>query len=119
MRPRARTLALRRQQDPLPWLGWAALAALTLAISSIAAHGQAVVAPSRGDSGPQTALPAPLPPGSGADTPGGSARKGVIVPPPVSPDSGINRGVPSTGKFPMPVIRPPGTAGGDQKVVPK
>ena len=122
MRPRARTLVLRQQQAPQHWLGWTALAALSLAVSITAAHGQAAAtppAPSPDASGPQTAVPAPLPPGSGADTPGGSARKGVIVPPPVSHDPGINRGTPPTGTFPMPVIRPPGTAGGNQQVVPK
>ena len=31
--------------------------------------------------GPQSAVPAPLPPGSRADTPNGSARNGVIAPP--------------------------------------
>ena len=115
---RARTLALR-QQAPQPWLGWTALAALTLAVSITAAHGQAVVAPGKGSSGPQTAVPAPLPPGSRADTPGGSARNGVIAPPPTSSDTGINKGALPRGTEPMPVIRPPGTAGGNQQVVPK
>ena len=78
-----------------------------------------IVAPSTGASGPQTAVPAPLPPGAGADTPGGSARKGVIAPPPTASDQGINRGAPSTGTFPMPVIRPPGAPGGNEQVVPK
>lgn len=118
MRPHARAVALRQQQGPHPWLGWTAFA-LTLAVSIAAAHGAAIVAPSKGNSGPQTAVPAPLPPGSGADTPGGSARKGIIVPPPVSRDPGINKGTPPAGRFPMPVIRPPGTAGGNQRVVPK
>ncbi len=35
-------------------------------------------------SGPQSVVPAPLPPGSGADIPGGSARNGVIAPPGIS-----------------------------------
>ncbi len=118
MRPRARTLALR-QQHPLPALVWTTLATLALAVSITAAHGQAVKIPSKGDSGPQTAVPAPLPPGSGADTPGGSAKNGVITPPPTSSDSGINRGAPPRGTEPMPVIRPPGTGGGKTQVVPK
>ena len=118
MRPLARTLALR-QQPPLSALGWTTLAALALAVSITAAHGQIAKVPSKGDSGPQTAVPAPLPPGSRADTPGGSAKNGVITPPPTSSDSGINRGAPPRGTEPMPVIRPPGTAGGNQQVVPK
>ena len=44
-------------------------------------------------SGPQSIVPNPLPPGTGSDTPGGSARNGVIA--------------------------PPGTAGGNPQVVPK
>lgn len=92
---------------------------MALALSVAAARGQAVKAPSKGDSGPQTAVPAPLPPGTGADTPGGSARNGVIAPPPTSTDPGINRGAPPRGTEPMPVIRPPGTAGGNSQVVPK
>ena len=43
--------------------------------------------------GPQSAVPTPLPPGARADTPGGSARNGVIA--------------------------PPGTPGGNPQVVPK
>lgn len=77
----------------------------------------AVVAPSTGSSGPQTAAPAPLPPGSGADTPGGSARSGVIRPPPSVGDPDLNKGAPTTGT--MPVIPPPGAPGGSGAVVPK
>ena len=70
-------------------------------------------------SGPQTAVPAPLPPGSGADTPGGSSRNGVIAPPSVAGDAGINKGAPGANALGTPVIPPPGTAGRDPAVVPK
>jgi len=78
-----------------------------------------VIAPSKGESGPQTAVPAPLPPGAGADTPGGSARGGLIAPPPASGDPGINKGAPRAGSDTMPVIPPPGAPGGNPRVVPK
>ena len=66
---------------------------------------------------PQTAVPAPLSPGAGADTPGGSARSGVIRPPPAAGDPGMTRSAPPVGT--MPVIPPPGTAGNNAHVVPK
>ena len=70
---------------------------------------------STGTSQPLT--PAPLPPASGADTPGGAARNGVITPPPTA-DTEINRGVPSA-TVGTPVIPPPGSPGGNPTVVPK
>jgi hypothetical protein len=102
------------------WSAWTALAGLTLACPVAAVHGQpgssasdavppatspAAPAeiqpghpppPSAGGTvrtGPQSAVPTPLPPGLKADTPGGSARNGVIA--------------------------PPGTPGGNPQVVPK
>jgi len=144
MQTRTRALAVRREQAPVRWLlGSTALAALALGASLVAAHGQSsitppdapaaaqpttpaevqpghgVVAPSTGSSGPQTAIPAPRPPGSGADTPGGSARSGVIAPPPAAGDAAINRGAPGAAAGTMPVIPPPGAPGGNQRVVPK
>jgi hypothetical protein len=98
---------------------WPLLAALAIAASIAAAHGQTTTVPNKNEIGPQTAVPAPLPPGSGADTPGGSAKNGIIRPPPVSGDPGINRGAPGAGAGSMPVIRPPGTLGGNQEVIPK
>lgn len=143
MQARTRALAVRREQPPLRWLlGWSGLAAVALAGSVVAAHGQSSitppdapaaaqpttpaevqpgrpVAPSMGNSGPQTVAPTPLPPGTGADTPGGSARSGVIPPPPAAGDAAINKGAPGAGTATMPVIPPPGTPGGNQRVVPK
>ncbi len=143
---RARAIARRPHPSAL-WLGLTGLAALALAASISAAHGQssltppdappaaqpgtpaeiqpghtagtnpAIIAPSTGSSGPQTAAPAPLPPGTGADTPGGTARNGVISPPPAAGDAGINQGAPQAGT--MPVIPPPGTPGNAPRVVPK
>jgi Uncharacterized protein conserved in bacteria (DUF2171) len=79
-----------------------------------------VVAPSKGESGPQTAAPAPLPPSAGADTPGGSARGGVIATPPTAGDAEINKSAPRAGSDAMPVIPPPGAPGsGNPRVVPK
>lgn len=82
-------------------------------------HPAPVVTGSTGASGPQSATPAPLPPGTRADTPGGSARDGVIAPPAVAGDSDIIKGAPGARALGTPVIPPPGTPGGDPKVVPK
>ena len=116
---------MRYPARPMRSGAWVALAALAFAAQTRTAHAQAaaappeVVAPSQGKSGPQTAAPAPLAPGAGADTPGGSARNGGIAPPSVSGDPGMNKGAPAAGTEPMPVIRPPGTSGGNDQVVPK
>ncbi len=88
---------------------WLTLAVLLGCASPAAAQAQ---------SSPQSAVPAPLPPGS-ADTPGGSARNGVIKPPPVAGDTEINKGAPGAGALGTPVIPPPGTAGHEPNVVPK
>lgn len=74
---------------------------------------------STGSSGPQAVAPSPLPPGARADTPGGSSRDGVISPPSVGGDHDINRGAPGAGALGTPVIPPPGSPGGNPKVVPK
>lgn len=148
-RTRALALRQRQlaHRGALPWIGWATLASLAVAGAITAAHAQSsitppdappaaqpstpaeiqpghpadgrsgIVAPSTGTSGPQTVAPAPLPPGTAADTPGGSARGGVIPPPPAAGDAAINKGAPSTG--PMPVIPPPGSPGGNPRVVPR
>ena len=63
-------------------------------------------------------FPAPLPPGARADTPGGSARNGVIAPPPAAGDHDINKGAPGAAALGTPVIRPPGSPGGDTRVIP-
>jgi hypothetical protein len=46
-----------------------------------------------------------------------SQQQGTLQPPAVDP--GIQKPVPQRGAATMPVIPPPGTPGGDQKVVPK
>jgi hypothetical protein len=46
-----------------------------------------------------------------------SQQQGTLKPPPVDP--AIEAPVPSHGQGTMPVIPPPGTLGGDQRVVPK
>ena len=74
--------------------------------------------------------PLSLPPGQGQPAvpaipqmPGGtlgdqlSRSHGVIVPPPVRDKNVITP--PNADKAKMPVIPPPGTPGGDQKIVPK
>ncbi|MBV8911817.1 MAG: hypothetical protein JOZ05_02120 [Acetobacteraceae bacterium] len=73
---------------------------------------------SLGSSGPQAAVPSPLP-GNQADTQGGSARHGIISPPAATGDQDINKGAPGARTLGTPVIPPPGTPGGDRTVVPK
>jgi len=46
-----------------------------------------------------------------------SRSQGTVQPPAVDP--GINKNPPAPGVGTMPVIPPPGTAGGNQTVVPK
>jgi hypothetical protein len=46
-----------------------------------------------------------------------SRQQGMLQPPAVDP--GIRAPLPPQANGPMPVISPPGTPGGDQKVVPK
>ena len=46
-----------------------------------------------------------------------SRQQGTLQPPAVDP--GINKPIPQRGEGTMPVIPPPGTPGGDQRVVPK
>ena len=73
------------------------------AVLALPVCAQTMAAPKAPDAtGPQTAVPAPL--GNGrADTPGGSARNGVIAPPPTTGTPVIR---PSTNSR-MPVVRPP------------
>lgn len=98
------------------------VAAVLAAGGAADAYGQAASArtdamggASGGRPGSQQAVPAPLPPGSDADTPGGSARNGVIRPP-ATGDQAIRHTPPRTGM--TPVIPPPGT-NGDGNTVPK
>lgn len=144
MRSRARLCTAAATVQPL-WL--ALTAAGTVAILSASAHGQS--SPTASDAvppatshaapaeiqpghpppaytgstgsatatGPQLATPAPLP--RGADTPGGSARNGIIAPPAVVGDHDINRGAPGGSALGTPLIPPPGAPGGDQHLAPK
>ena len=68
-------------------------------------------------SGPQSAVPAPLPPGTQPDTPGGRTSGGIAQPP-SHVDPGMHRQAPEQGA-PGSVIPPPGTPGSKQDIVPK
>lgn len=134
MRSRARVLALRRRPDPMPWLVlWLLLGLLGAAVASTARAQQQVPprVPGQSQALPPPATSAPtLPPGSGndpatpapmpqvrPDTPGGSTRNGVAVPRP-NQDPGIVAPTPSAPSD-MPVIRPPGSPGGNPTVIPR
>lgn len=144
MRRRVSSHAALRSAPHARWLAGAAAGALMLA--AFGAHGQAqpggsnagaaatspsvpadiqpghpapATTGSRGSSGAQSATPAPLPPSAGADTPGGTSRDGVIKPPVVTGDQEINKGAPKTEGLGSPVVPPPGSPGGNTKVVPK
>ncbi|MBN9564314.1 MAG: hypothetical protein J0H14_26845 [Alphaproteobacteria bacterium] len=114
MRRRARSIALARgQRSPGEWLAWLALtAALGLAAIS-AAHAQTTTPahplPPKSD---QTGPTVPAPGGTGA------LEKGVIRPP-AAVDPGITKGTPNPQAFPTPIIPPPGSSGGNQRVQPK
>jgi len=69
---------------------------------------------------PEQIAPADRTPGATGDTSMSnrlSRSQGTLQPPAVDP--GINVPVPSQSQGNMPVIPPPGTPGGDQKIVPK
>jgi len=68
--------------------------------------------------GPQNETVEPLSPSARPDTPGGTTSNGVARPR-GAVDPGINRQIPAPGVFPMPIIPPPGTPGGNPTVVPK
>lgn len=114
MRRQARSIALARGQRPSgEWLAWLALAA-ALGLGDI------------GAADAQTTTPAhPLPPrsdqtGPTAPPPGGTGtmEKGVIRPP-AAVDPGMTKGTPNPQAFPTPIIPPPGSPGGNQRVQPK
>ena len=113
-------------QAVLTWIApVAALLAALLAAGAVRAQGTAIPPPSTTaptlppGSGSDSAGPVPAPNSrpSAPDTPGGTARNGVAVPR-ANPDPGIVAPTPPTPSG-MPVIRPPGTPGGDAGVVPK
>ncbi len=97
-----------RQRERASTFGWVLLGALL-------AGGAAQAQSTPDSSGPQTAVPAPAPGGT-ADVPGGSARNGVITPPPTG---GTMPVVPPPVPGRTPVIRPPDTTTGPQPVQPK
>ena len=117
-RARAIAIAERRRPEPSPWLFWLVLACLVLA--GVAAHGQTARGQTAGSqtAGGQTARPnAPVPTTPVPAGPGGGVS-GVLRPTtPVDP--GIHAPSPAASAFPMPVVKPPGTPGGNQLVVPK
>jgi hypothetical protein len=87
-------------------------AALVLAVTRVTVGAAQVY-----DTTPHQSRTSP-PPVAGSQAGDGSAHQGVISPPPTG-DAAINKGAPPADKFPTPVIPPPGTPGGDPKVVPK
>ena len=92
------------------------LASLPSRSETMAVQDRQTPAPAIPDgSGPQTAVPAPRL-GGRADTPGGSARNGVIRPPPTGGSTPVIR--PRTNGA-MPVIPPPGTPGNQSNVQPR
>ncbi len=90
-----------------------ALAVVVLIASGTVAHAQTPAAPT-----PPVLPVAPLPPGMVPDTPGGTTTNGVARPRGWV-DPGMVKGAPSSQKFPMPVIPPPGGPGGNPAVKPK
>jgi hypothetical protein len=87
-------------------LGFAA--ALFVAATATGTVGRAQQANAQSGDANQTVTPAP----------GSNNGKGVITPPPTN-DQAINKAPPPAEIFPTPVVPPPGTPGGNPKVVPK
>lgn len=109
-RAHAIAIALRRRPEPSPWLIWAMLALLLLV--AVAAQAQTSVKPGNA---PVANAPVPTRPLRTGPT---TQTRGVLVPTrPVDPD--IHAPAPPASAFPMPVVRPPGTPGGNTTVVPK
>jgi hypothetical protein len=107
-----RVTVARRRRELTPWmtglllgLGIAAFAGIQLG------HAQTNSPRNREELVPTQ--PAPPPP---AGT--GSQETGVIRPP-VGVDPGMTKPAPNPQAFPMPVLPPPGTPGGNPQVVPK
>jgi hypothetical protein len=65
---------------------------------------------------PESGAPAPVQ--NNQTGPSAAPRGGVILTPP-NEDPGIQKPLPKTSVDSMPVIKPPGTPGGDQSVQPK
>ncbi len=110
-RARAIVIALRRRPEPSPWLLWAMLALLLLI--AVTTHAQTIR--DAADAHPPVAnIPVPTRPLQTGPT----QTKGVLVPTrPVDPD--IHAATPPATAFPMPVVKPPGSPGGNSTVIPK
>ncbi len=108
---RHRTLVLaQRRHCPGTWLAWALLAtglALAATQAGLAQTTPAPLPPKTGETGPTTVPPASAQPNRG------------VIRPPATVDPGMNRGTPNREAFPTPVLPPPGTPGGNQRVTPK
>lgn len=89
--------------------------AAAILLPGAAAWSQSSTKPAPDSSSPQMAVPAPHT-GSQADTPGGSAKDGVIRPPSTGGVTPVIR-PPANGT--MPVIPPAGTPNNKSGVVPK
>ena len=110
-RARAIAIALRRRPEPSPWLLWVMLALLLL--FAIAARAQ-MTGGTAGTQPPVANAPVPTKPLQTDPT----QMQGVLVPTePVDPD--IRAAAPPAAAFPMPVVKPPGTPGGNLAVIPK
>ena len=114
----ARTIVQEHRAEPVPWWLWAGLA-LALFAATPPSHAQSTaptLPPGSGGDGKST----PSAPPPDAITPGtadgGPASAHLIPDPGVTANPPIIR-PPMTG--PMPVIPPPGSPGGDPRIIPK
>lgn len=117
-RERVRVIARRRRRDPGPWLPWVLLALGLAACAGLeAAQAQDTGLPKLppGSTAPAT------PPGGGSLPPAGAipGQQPSVIHPPTSTDSKMTKPPPNPKAYPMPVIPPPGTPGGNPQVVPK
>ncbi len=118
MNPQPRSLARPSKASPLRFALLAGLACAGLTLGGHAALSQTSTAtPVRPPdaSGAQTAVPAPRANGN-ADTPGGSARNGIIQPPSMTGSTPV---ITPRTQGAMPVIPPTGTPGSNSGVIAK
>jgi len=119
-RNRARAIAIARRRDPPSWLPWLAFAVVLLAAAA-AAHAQQSGTATDGRTSPpavtqQAAPSTDAAPGSTSAT---LSHNDGVIKRPAAVDPGMAIARPGADAFPTPTVRPPGTPGGDTKVIPK
>jgi hypothetical protein len=107
---RSRAIAVARaQEDATTLLRWLLAAAFLLLAGMASAYAEDTTSGGAQQSPPQQIVPPADP----------AARANGVIPAPAGIDPGIRAQRPSGAVATMPVIPPPGTPGGDPRVIPK